>query len=156
MQKMQSATISSCLSFQEDTPPAKAAAPVKKKAKAAKDVDVSAAKGSSTIFVKNLAWAVDQDQLYEFFASCGEVVDARIGEPHWVCCSAQTSCHALSIVCKLATALLSLHLPVPACVTSTSMAAGIKSSLPQNQTSAHAWAHDCRHASKPSGIEGTL
>ena len=59
----------------------KAAAPDKKKARAAKDADVSAAKGSSTIFVKNLAWAVGEDELYEFFSSAGDIVDARIGQP---------------------------------------------------------------------------
>lgn len=65
----------------QDAPAAKpAAGGDKKKAKAAKDVDVKAAKGSSTIFVKNLAWAVGEDELYEFFGSCGEVLEARIGE----------------------------------------------------------------------------
>ena len=65
----------------QEAAPAKAAAPAdKKKAKSAKDVDVKAAKGSSTIFVKNLAWAVGEDELYEFFGACGEIVDARVGE----------------------------------------------------------------------------
>lgn len=50
-----------------------------KKAKAGKDVDAKAAKGSCTIFVKNLAWAVDDNTLYEHFGDCGEVIDARIG-----------------------------------------------------------------------------
>lgn len=71
--------------MQEEAAPVKKAAaaaqPDKKKAKASKDADVSAAKGSSTIFVKNLAWKVGEDELYEFFGSCGEITDARIGAP---------------------------------------------------------------------------
>jgi nucleolin len=35
--------------------------------------------GSRTLFVKNLAWAVTQDSLYEFFADAGTVVSVRLG-----------------------------------------------------------------------------
>jgi RNA recognition motif-containing protein len=36
--------------------------------------------GSSTIFVKNLAWKVDSDSLFSFFQDCGEVTDVRIAQ----------------------------------------------------------------------------
>ena len=57
------------------------AAPAAKKPKAAKDADVSAAQGSSTVFIKNLPWSATEDQIYEFFQECGEAVNVRIGKP---------------------------------------------------------------------------
>ena len=54
-----------------------AQAPQQKKPK----VDVSAANGSSTVFVKNLPWSADEDTIAEFFADCGTVANVRIGEP---------------------------------------------------------------------------
>ena len=58
------------------------AKPVAKKAKAG--ADVSAAKGSKTIFVGNLAWSATEDDLANFFAQCGEVADVRIRK--FLCC----------------------------------------------------------------------
>ena len=55
------------------------AKPAPKKAKAGKDADVSAAQGSTTIFIKNLPWSATEDELYEFFKACGEAVEVRIG-----------------------------------------------------------------------------
>ena len=55
-------------------------APAAKKAKGAKDADVSAALGSTTVFIKNLPWAADDDAIYEFFKECGEAVNVRIGK----------------------------------------------------------------------------
>ena len=43
-------------------------------------MDVSAANGSSTVFVKNLPWSADEDTIAEFFADCGTVANVRIGE----------------------------------------------------------------------------
>ncbi len=61
--------------------------PVAKKAK----VDVSAAQGSSTIFIKNLPWSADDNMLTEFFGECGNVMSVRIGEHcsllHFACLS---------------------------------------------------------------------
>jgi nucleolin len=56
--------------------------PPKKKAKkeAKPDVDVSAAQGSKTIFVKNLPWSAGEDELAEFFGDCGAVAEVRVGE----------------------------------------------------------------------------
>ena len=53
-----------------------AQAPAAKKSKA----DVSAANGSSTIFVKNLPWSADEDTIAEFFGDCGTVANVRIGK----------------------------------------------------------------------------
>ena len=53
-----------------------AQAPASKKPK----TDVSAANGSSTIFVKNLPWSADEDTIAEFFCDCGTVANVRIGE----------------------------------------------------------------------------
>ncbi|KAG0612615.1 hypothetical protein M758_6G041800 [Ceratodon purpureus] len=36
--------------------------------------------GSKTIFIKNLAWAADQDVVSEFFSDCGTVTDVRIAQ----------------------------------------------------------------------------
>jgi nucleolin len=36
--------------------------------------------GSKTLFVKNLAWAADQDKVFEFFSDCGTVADVRIAQ----------------------------------------------------------------------------
>jgi nucleolin len=52
------------------------AQPQEKKAK----TDVSAANGSSTVFVKNLPWSADEDTIAEFFGDCGTVANVRIGE----------------------------------------------------------------------------
>jgi hypothetical protein len=61
--------------------------PVAKKAK----VDVSAAQGSSTIFIKNLPWSADDAMLTDFFGECGNVTSVRIGEHrsllHFACLS---------------------------------------------------------------------
>ena len=57
------------------------AAPPAKKAKVAPaaKVDTSAAQGSSTIFIKNLAWSASEDDISEFFKECGTVENIRIG-----------------------------------------------------------------------------
>ena len=33
------------------------------------------------IFIKNLPWKVTEDDVAEFFADAGEVVNVRLGEP---------------------------------------------------------------------------
>lgn len=50
----------------------------------------SAAKGSCTIFVKNLSWGTDENGLKKFLKSCGSIVDVRVGESYL---------HMLSGVC---------------------------------------------------------
>jgi len=52
--------------------------PVKKKGKSGGDFDDSAAKGSCTVFIKNLPWAITEDDMYAFFEDCGEPVAVRI------------------------------------------------------------------------------
>eukprot|EP00951_Prasinocladus_malaysianus_P048447 scaffold658656_cov36-Prasinocladus_malaysianus.AAC.1 len=52
--------------------------PVKKKSKKAEDADDSAAKGSCTVFIKNLPYRITEDEMYEFFGDCGEVYAVRI------------------------------------------------------------------------------
>lgn len=55
-------------------------APLKKKARSdGPKVDVSAAQGSSTVFVKNLPWSADEHSLREFFGECGAVASVRVG-----------------------------------------------------------------------------
>ena len=56
-------------------------APPAKKAKVAEapKVDTSAAQGSATIFIKNLAWSATEEDLTEFFKECGAVENVRIG-----------------------------------------------------------------------------
>lgn len=66
--------------------------PAAKKAKAGKDVDVSAAQGSTTVFIKNLPWAAGEDELYEFFKDCGEAVEIRVGESSGLCPCLQRCC----------------------------------------------------------------
>lgn len=54
--------------------------PLPKKAKTqAPKVDVSAAQGSSTVFVKNLPWSANEESLTEFFSDCGAVASVRVG-----------------------------------------------------------------------------
>ncbi|KAL4434185.1 hypothetical protein ABPG75_000626 [Micractinium tetrahymenae] len=54
--------------------------PAAKKQKAADGsaVDVSAASGSRTIFMKNLAWSADEDAIRSFFDGCGEIAEVRV------------------------------------------------------------------------------
>jgi hypothetical protein len=56
-------------------------APPAKKAKTAAPAkaDASAAQGSCTIFIKNLAWSATEDDLTDFFKDCGAVENVRIG-----------------------------------------------------------------------------
>ena len=49
---------------------------------------MSAAQGSSTVFIKNLPWSATEDQIYEFFQECGEAVNVRIGKPLGARCGA--------------------------------------------------------------------
>ncbi|BDA49158.1 Nucleolin 2 [Coccomyxa sp. Obi] len=54
--------------------------PLPKKAKTqAPKVDVSAAQGSSTVFVKNLPWSANEESLTQFFSDCGAVASVRVG-----------------------------------------------------------------------------
>lgn len=41
-------------------------------------IDDSAAKGSCTVFVKNLPFRVTEDEMYAFFEDCGEVLAVRL------------------------------------------------------------------------------
>ena len=51
--------------------------PMKKKGKSS-DIDDSIANGSCTVFIKNLPFRVTEDEMYEFFEACGEVISVRI------------------------------------------------------------------------------
>lgn len=41
--------------------------------------------GNVGIFIKNLPWKVTEDDVAEFFADAGEVVNVRLGEPPPLC-----------------------------------------------------------------------
>ena len=63
-------------SEEEEAAPAPAAK--KQKDNNGSAIDVSAANGSRTIFIKNLAWAADENAIREFFESAGPIVSVRI------------------------------------------------------------------------------
>lgn len=64
------------LLLQEETP---VKGPSEKKAKV-ESQPTCAAKGSTTIIVKNISWGTDANGLKKFLKSCGNIVDVRIGE----------------------------------------------------------------------------
>jgi nucleolin len=43
-------------------------------------VKASGVGGTKTIFVKNIAWSVDEDTISEFFHDVGEVADVRLAK----------------------------------------------------------------------------
>lgn len=59
---------------------AEEAAPASKKQKGSNGqaVDVSAANGSRTIFVKNLSWSADEPAIRDFFSAAGPIAEVRI------------------------------------------------------------------------------